>query len=98
MNNMLPRPPSLSLPPFPTQALGAVTMAIGIWGIVVGGRGGYDIITGENTLAATAILLTAGALTLAVAGLGIWGAWGMWRPILILVSPSTKSYTIYYIY
>jgi hypothetical protein len=66
--------------------LGAITTGIGVWGLVVGSEGDYDVITGNNTLSTAAVLLAAGVITLLIAALGICGAWGMWRPILIVVS------------
>ena len=68
------------------KALGAITTAVGIWGLVIGSQGDYDIITGDNTISAAAILLSAGVITLVMAAVGICGAWGMWRPVLIIVS------------
>lgn len=69
---------------FVFMALGVITTGIGIWGLVVGSDGNYDVITGNNTISAAAVLLTAGVVTLAIATLGICGACGMWRPILII--------------
>ena len=65
-----------------------MTTGIGIWGLVVGKEGDYDVITGDNTISAAAVLLSAGAITLVIAAVGICGAWGMWRPVLIVVSQS----------
>ena len=76
------------------KVLGAVTLSIGIWGLVVGSEGDYDVITGNNTISAAAVLLAAGIITFLIATIGIIGAWGMWRPLLIIVSRIIASIVI----
>ena len=78
--------------PHTTQALGSITTGVGVWGLVVGNQGDYDIITGSNTISAAAVLLVAGVITLAIAAIGICGGWGMWRPLLIIVSWEHSEY------
>ena len=90
-----PPPPPPPHPPVSTQLLGFVTTGIGIWGLVDGSQGDYDVITGDNTISAAAVLLTAGVITLALAAVGICGAWGMWRPVLIIVSGQQSRFFLY---
>ena len=56
------------LPPLSSlQSVGVVPTGIGIWGLVVGSEGNYDVITGHHTISAAAVLLTAGVVTLVIA-------------------------------
>ena len=91
----LPPPPSPSLslslslplplspPPLPCplslQALGAGLIGFGSWVIYVVGESD-DILS-----AGAALLVTAGCVTFILSALGIFGAFGMWRPLLIIV-------------
>ena len=61
---------------------------------MIGTQGDYDVITGNNTISAAAVLLAAGGITLVVAGIGICGAWGMWRLALVIVSTYTNGQTL----
>ena len=65
--------------------LGALVFSIGVWGAVVGSD--YDVITGNDTVSSAALLIVGGVITMVIAAVGIIGAWGMWRPLLVLVSP-----------
>ena len=75
------------------QTLGAIAFAIGVWGVVVGSD--YDVITGNETVSAAALLLVSGIVTLSVAALGIVGACGMWRPLLVIVSAIVSVYSVW---
>ena len=46
----------------------------------------YDVVTGDDTLSAAVLLLVGGFITMIVAFVGIVGAIGMWRPLLLIVS------------
>lgn len=61
---------------------GAIAFGIGVWGVVEGTD--YDAITGSETVSAAALLLVGGIVTFAVASVGIIGACGMWRPLLLI--------------
>lgn len=65
-------------------ALGATSFGIGVWGVVEGRE--YDVVTGDDTLSAAVLLLVGGFITMIVAFVGIVGAIGMWRPLLLIYS------------
>lgn len=52
----------------------------------------YDVVTGSDTLSAAVLLLVGGFITMIVAVVGIVGAFGMWRPLLFIVS-GTHTHT-----
>ena len=69
-----------------TQMLGLLSMAIGIWGVVVSVEGDYEVLTGSNLVSGAVLLIVSGFITIVVSMFGFCGAAGMWRPILVIVS------------
>ena len=69
-----------------TQMLGLLSLAIGIWGVVVSVQGDYEVLTGSNLISGAVLLIVSGFITIVVSMLGFCGAAGMWRPILVIVS------------
>ena len=66
--------------------LGLLVLAIGVWGVVVVVEGDYQELTGDSLIAGAILLIVAGSLTFFVSFLGFCGAFGMWRPLLVIVS------------
>lgn len=64
--------------------LGAGLSGVGGWLMYMGETNDYSVITGHSLVTGAALLLTAGVLTICIAGIGILGACGMWRPLLII--------------
>ena len=60
---------------------------MGAWLLYVGEENSYDVITGGNGIVSgAALLVLAGGVALVVSALGMVGAFGMWRTVLIIVS------------
>lgn len=67
-------------------ALGAGLAGVGTW-LVYLGRNTHDdyyVFTGDRFVSGAVLILIAGALTIVVSILGIMGACGMWRPLLVI--------------
>ena len=60
---------------------------LGVWLLYVREENDYDVITGSGSVVSGAALLVfGGGVAVVVAALGIVGALGMWRPVLVTVS------------
>lgn len=68
------------------QILSLAIFAGGGWLLYVGEENGYDVITGSSIVSGAALLVLAGGITLIVSAVGMVGAFGMWRPVLFIVS------------
>lgn len=68
------------------QILSLAIFAGGAWLLYVGEENDYDVITGSSIVSGAALLVLAGGVALVVSAVGMVGAFGMWRPILIIVS------------
>lgn len=64
------------------MVFGAIAFSIGVWGAVVGST--YEVITGSDAVSAAALLVVGGVITMVIAAVGIIGACGMWRPLLVI--------------
>ena len=61
--------------------------AVGSWLLYVGQENEYDVITGSRSIVSGASLLVlAGGVAIVLSAVGMAGAYGMWRPLLIIVS------------
>ena len=65
---------------------GLLTLAVGVWGVVIAVDGNYEALTGGNLISGAVLLLVAGAITVFVSIIGFCGAVGMWRSFLVIVS------------
>ena len=45
----------------------------------------HGLISDDDIFSGAALLVTAGCVTFILSALGIFGAFGMWRPLLIIV-------------
>ena len=68
------------------QVLSLAIFASGAWLLYVGEENSYDVITGNSIVSGAALLVFAGGVTLVVSAVGMVGAFGMWRPVLVIVS------------
>ena len=64
--------------------LGAGIGGLGSWLLYLGEEHDYSVITGHTLVSGAALLLSAGVITLVIAGVGIIGVCGMWRPLLLI--------------
>ena len=87
----LPNGPLVAYTP---QIFGLLALAVGAWGVAVSVNGNYDTLTGDDLISGAVLLLVSGIITVVVAVFGFCGAFGMWRPLLVIVS----CYTAIYIY
>jgi hypothetical protein len=61
--------------------------ALGAWLLYVREEHDYDVITGSGSIVSGASLLVlGGGVAVVVAALGMVGAYGMWRPVIVTVS------------
>ena len=65
------------------QIIGVAVMGIGIWVIVE--EEAFTAITGETIISGAGILIAAGAITIIIAVLGIFGCIHKARPMLFIV-------------
>ena len=61
--------------------------ALGAWLLYLREEKDYDVITGSGSIVSgAALLVLGGGVALVVAAVGVVGAVGMWRPVLVVVS------------
>ena len=82
----LPNGPLVAINTYTSQIFGLLALAVGAWGVSVSVNGNYDTLTGGNLISGAVLLLVAGIITVVVAVFGFCGAFGMWRPLLVIVS------------
>ena len=69
------------------QVISLAVFALGAWLLYVREENDYDVITGSGSIVSGASLLVlGGGVAVVVAALGMVGAYGMWRPVLVTVS------------
>ncbi len=74
--------------PHPPQALGLTLLGIGIWLVVVANdQEEAETITGDSYVAGGALLIVSAIVTIAICAVGVIGAIGLFRPLLVIVSP-----------
>ena len=72
---------------FYTQVISLAVFALGAWLLYVREEHDYDVITGSGSIVSGASLLVlGGGVAVVVAALGMVGAYGMWRPVIVTVS------------
>ena len=78
------------IPPCSLKVLGVIALAIGAWAIASGSTFGF--VTGSQLIGGSALLIIIGGVVVIIATVGIAGAIFKWRPILLIVSDSTKAW------
>lgn len=71
------------------QVVSLAIFAGGAWLLHVGEQNSYDVITGSSIVSGAALLVFAGGVTLIVSAVGMVGAFGMWRLVLLAVSSTS---------
>ena len=88
----LPNGPLVAINTYTPQIFGLLALAVGAWGVSVSVNGNYDTLTGDDLISGAVLLLVSGIITVVVAVFGFCGAFGMWRPLLVIVSCYTAIY------
>ena len=74
-----------------TQVISLAVFALGAWLLYVREENDYDVITGSGSIVSgAALLLLGGGVAIVVSALGMVGAYGLWRPVLVTVRPFHK--------
>ena len=80
------------------QILGLAIFCVGVWLVYLQEEADYDVITGSTIVSGAALLVLAGGVTLVVSAVGIVGAYGMWRPVLVIVSEPKEWMLLFTVY
>jgi len=67
-----------------TQLIGLALIAGGAYLIASGSN--LSFLTGNGIASGAAIIIICGVVTLVITGIGLLGAFGLWRPLLVIVS------------